>query len=54
MPNLQRDELEGLGSAISQTDRIAAALRRIIHVEALQSVPYAGTMRMLDVSDPNR
>jgi PAS domain S-box-containing protein len=54
MPTLQRDELEGLGSAISQTDRIAAALRRISHVEGLQSVPYAGTMRMLDVSDPNR
>ncbi|MEP6622388.1 MAG: PAS domain S-box protein [bacterium] len=37
---------------VQLTDRLAGALNRLEHVDKLQSVPYHGDLRMLDLSGP--
>jgi signal transduction histidine kinase len=44
------DDREGLQAALQIGDRIAAAIRRLEDVEALESVEYLGSTRMLDLS----
>lgn len=47
---LAPDDREGVVAALAIGDRIAAAIRRLEHVELLDLVDYLGTTRMIDLS----
>lgn len=47
---LSREDQASIEAVWNDSDRIVAALRRIVDVQTLQSVPYMGSTRMLDVS----
>ena len=50
-PDIATGQRASAVTMLALTDRLAAALTRLDRVEQLQSVPYLGDVRMLDISE---
>lgn len=50
-PDIAAGQRASAATMLALTDRLAAALTRLDRVEELQSVPYLGDLRMLDISE---
>lgn len=49
-PTLGNEDRIGVKAALAVGGRIAAAIRRLEHVETIEAIKYLGTTRMLDLS----
>lgn len=49
-PTMKARDRAGVGTALTISARITEAIRRLEHVEQLQSITYLGSTRMLDLS----